>query len=117
MNTQHFCIIFSNPLQRLIVVSELAKSQDKSSCSSSVCSKSAVDFSSLLALLKPLCFSLFCALEFVSFSSFFSSAFAETLIIQADKSAPKTQQPIVLTNYQRASTSQYSNAQYQRAFP
>ncbi|WP_075319842.1 two-partner secretion domain-containing protein [Histophilus somni] len=96
MNTQHFCIIFSNPLQRLIVVSELAKSQDKSSCSSSVCSKSAVDFSSLLALLKPLCFSLFCALEFVSFSSFFSSAFAETLIIQADKSAPKTQQPIVL---------------------
>ncbi|TEW28820.1 filamentous hemagglutinin N-terminal domain-containing protein, partial [Histophilus somni] len=96
MNTQHFCIIFSNPLQRLIVVSELAKSQDKSSCSSSVCSKSAVDFSSLLALLKALCFSLFCALELVSFSSFFSSAFAETLIIQADKSAPKTQQPIVL---------------------
>lgn len=47
---------------------------------------------SIFCKIRPLTFSLFCALGFVSFSE---NALAE-LIIQADKSAPKHEQPIVL---------------------
>ena len=87
MNKQCFRVIFSKTLQRLVVVSELAKSEGKST------ERNDFSISHVVAQLKPLTFSLFCALGFVAFSD---SALAETLIIQADKSAPKNQQPIVL---------------------
>ncbi|MFC2436083.1 MAG: filamentous hemagglutinin N-terminal domain-containing protein, partial [Aggregatibacter sp.] len=87
MNKQCFRVIFSKTLQRFVVVSELAKSEGKST------EKHDVSLSHVSARLKPLAFSLFCVLGFVAFSE---SAVAETLIIQADKSAPKNQQPIVL---------------------
>ncbi|OOH88815.1 hypothetical protein BMT54_08310 [Pasteurellaceae bacterium 15-036681] len=86
MNKQCFRVIFSKTLQRLVVTSELAKSEGKST------EKSPFTFPQLFANLRPLTFSLFCALGFVAFSD---SALAN-LIIQADKSAPKSQQPIVL---------------------
>ena len=86
MNKQCFRVIFSKTLQRF-VVSELAKSEGKST------EKHDVSLSHVSVRLKPLAFSLFCVLGFVAFSE---SAVAETLIIQADKSAPKNQQPIVL---------------------
>ena len=87
MNKQCFRVIFSKTLQRFVVVSELAKSEGKST------EKHDVSLSHVPVRLKPLAFSLFCVLGFVAFSE---SAVAETLIIQADKSAPKNQQPIVL---------------------
>lgn len=86
MNKQCFRVIFSKTLQRLVVTSELAKSEGKST------EKSPFTFPQLFANIRPLTFSLFCALGFVAFSD---SALAN-LIIQADKSAPKSQQPIVL---------------------
>ena len=87
MNKQCFRVIFSKTLLRFVVVSELAKSEGKST------EKHDVSVSHVSVRLKPLAFSLFCVLGFVAFSE---SAVAETLIIQADKSAPKNQQPIVL---------------------
>ena len=69
-----------------MVTSELAKSEGKSTESS------AFGLSHIFAQIQPLTFSLYCALGFVAFSN---SALAN-LIIQADKSAPKNQQPIVL---------------------
>ena len=87
MNKQCFRVIFSKTLQRFVVVSELAKSEGKST------EKHDVSLSHVPVRLKSLAFSLFCVLGFVTFSE---SAVAETLIIQADKSAPKNQQPIVL---------------------
>lgn len=69
-----------------MVTSELAKSEGKSTESS------AFGLSHIFAQIRPLTFSLYCALGFVAFSN---SALAN-LIIQADKSAPKNQQPIVL---------------------
>jgi len=86
MNKKCFCVIFSKTLQRLVVTSELAKSEGKSTESS------AFGLSHIFAQIRPLTFSLYCALGFVAFSN---SALAN-LIIQADKSAPKNQQPIVL---------------------
>ena len=86
MNKKCFCVIFSKTLQRLVVTSELAKSEGKSTESS------AFGLSHIFAQIQPLTFSLYCALGFVAFSN---SALAN-LIIQADKSAPKNQQPIVL---------------------
>ncbi|TCP92076.1 filamentous hemagglutinin [Cricetibacter osteomyelitidis] len=88
MNKQCFRVIFSKTRQRLIVTSELAKSADKSTSP-----QSAVSSDTVFATLKPLAFSLFCALGFVTFSA---SALADTLIIKADPNAPKNQQPIVL---------------------
>ena len=87
MNKQCFRVIFSKTLQRFVVVSELAKSEGKST------EKHDVSLYHVPVRLKSLAFSLFCVLGFVTFSE---SAVAETLIIQADKSAPKNQQPIVL---------------------
>lgn len=81
MNKQCFRVIFSKTLQRLVVVSELAKSEGKSSEPSS-----SGQILQKICKMRPLVFSLFCALGFVAFSD---SALAETLIIQADKSAPK----------------------------
>ncbi|MFA9499550.1 hemagglutinin repeat-containing protein [Mannheimia sp. E30BD] len=88
MNKQCFRVIFSKTLQRLVVVSELAKSEGKSSES-----LSSGQILQKICKMRPLVFSLFCALGFVAFSD---NVLAETLIIQADKSAPKNQQPIVL---------------------
>ncbi|WP_150540077.1 hemagglutinin repeat-containing protein [Actinobacillus vicugnae] len=88
MNKKSFRIIFSKTLQRLVVVSELAKSAGKGS---ETCATSG-DVWQKIYPIRPLTFSLFCALGFVSFSE---SALAE-LIIQADKSAPKHEQPIIL---------------------
>ena len=86
MNKKYFRVIFSKTLQRLVVTSELAKSEGKST------EQSAFSLSQIFAQIRPLTFSLYCALGFVAFSD---SALAN-LIIQADKSAPKNQQPIVL---------------------
>ncbi|QLB42333.1 hemagglutinin repeat-containing protein [Mannheimia pernigra] len=86
MNKQCFRVIFSKTLQRVVVTSELAKSEGKST------EKSPSTFLQLFAHIRPLVFSLFCALGFVAFSD---SALAN-LIIQADKSAPKSEQPIIL---------------------
>ncbi|AHG84276.1 Large exoprotein involved in heme utilizationor adhesion [Bibersteinia trehalosi USDA-ARS-USMARC-189] len=88
MNKQCFRVIFSKTRQRLVVVSELAKSEGKSS------EPSSFSVLPLFAKIRPLTFSLFCALGFVTFSD---AALAETLIIRADKSAPKNQQPIILS--------------------
>ena len=90
MNKKCFRVIFSKTLQRFIVTSELAKTDGKSNETSG--SFGLPDLQ-LFARIRPLTFSLFCALGFVAFSN---NALAETLIIQADKSAPKNQQPIVL---------------------
>lgn len=90
MNKKCFRVIFSKTLQRLVVTSELAKSEGKSNEASDGFSLPSLQ---LFAQLRPLTFSLFCALGFVAFSD---NALAETLIIQADKSAPKNQQPIIL---------------------
>ena len=86
MNKKCFRVIFSKTLQRLVVTSELAKSEGKST------EPCAFGLSHIFAQIRPLTFSLYCALGFVAFSN---SALAN-LIIQADKSAPKNQQPIVL---------------------
>ena len=87
MNKQCFRIIFSKTLQCLVVVSELAKSEGKSAETSSF------TVPQILARIRPLTFSLFCALGFVAFPDL---AMADTFIIQADKSAPKNEQPIIL---------------------
>ncbi|MCT8573348.1 hemagglutinin repeat-containing protein [Glaesserella parasuis] len=86
MNKNCFRVIFSKTLQCLVVTSELAKSAGKAT------EKSSFSLSQIFAQIRPLTFSLFCALGFVAFSD---TALAN-LIIQADKSAPKNQQPIVL---------------------
>ncbi|MGF7433865.1 ESPR-type extended signal peptide-containing protein, partial [Pasteurella bettyae] len=88
MNKHCFRVVFNKTLQRLVVVSELAKSEAKST------EKKNFSFPSITVRLKTLVFSLFCALGFVSFSN---SALADALIIRADKTAPKTQQPIILS--------------------
>ncbi|HHT7873183.1 two-partner secretion domain-containing protein [Pasteurella multocida] len=86
MNKNCFRVIFSKTLQCLVVTSEIAKTEGKST------ERASSPFPQLFAKIQSLTFSLFCALGFVSFSSTVSAE----LIIQADKSAPKTQQPIVL---------------------
>ncbi|WGE56340.1 hemagglutinin repeat-containing protein [Actinobacillus equuli] len=90
MNKKSFRVIFSKTLQRLVVVSELAKSEGKGSEASASSTSGLI--SSIFCKIRPLTFSLFCALGFVCFSE---NALAE-LVIQADKSAPKQAQPIVL---------------------
>ncbi|PJG82642.1 filamentous hemagglutinin N-terminal domain-containing protein, partial [Caviibacterium pharyngocola] len=91
MNKKCFRVIFSKTLQRLIVTSELAKSAGKSTDARS--DNNTIHTSTLT--LKPLVFSLFCAFGWVLFPDF---ALAETLIIQADGNAPKSQQPIILNS-------------------
>lgn len=79
MNRQCFRVIFSKTLQRLVVVSELAKADGKaeseSTASGGILQK--------ICKIRPLVFSLFCAFGFVSFAE---NASAETLIItQSDQ--------------------------------
>ncbi|WP_171023765.1 hemagglutinin repeat-containing protein [Mannheimia varigena] len=90
MNKQCFRVIFSKTLQRLVVVSELAKSEGKAEREGLASGK----ILQKICNLRQLVFSLFCALGFVSFVE---NALAETLIIQADNSAQKSQQPIILS--------------------
>ncbi|MEG9498219.1 filamentous hemagglutinin N-terminal domain-containing protein [Mannheimia indoligenes] len=90
MNKQCFRVIFSKTLQRLVVVSELAKSEGKAEREGLASGK----ILQKICNLRPLVFSLFCALGFVSFVE---NALAETLIIQADNTAQKSQQPIILS--------------------
>lgn len=90
MNKKCFRVIFSKTLQRLVVTSELAKADGKST---EVSACPTLPFASIFPQLRPLVFSLFCALGFVAFSD---SALAETLIIKTDKAAPKSQRPIIL---------------------
>ncbi len=82
MNKHCFRTIFSKTLQRIVVVSELAKlagkSESESMTSGAILQK--------ICKIRPLAFSLFCALGFVTLSD---NAMAETLIIQADSTAPK----------------------------
>ncbi|VEB25635.1 heme utilization or adhesion protein [Actinobacillus lignieresii] len=88
MNKKSFRVIFSKTLQCLVVVSELARITGKANeagMTSGVISQK-------ICKIRPLTFSLFCALGFVGFSE---NALAE-LLIQADKNAPKHEQPIVL---------------------
>lgn len=88
MNKKSFRVIFSKTLQCLVVVSELARTTGKANeagMTSGVISQK-------ICKIRPLTFSLFCALGFVGFSE---NALAE-LLIQADKNAPKHEQPIVL---------------------
>ena len=89
MNKKNFRVIFSRTLQRLVVTSELAKSARKSNESEGASG----GFWQKICQIRPLVFSLFCALGLVAFST---SALAEVLMIQADKSAPRNEQPIVL---------------------
>ncbi|SUT95652.1 heme utilization or adhesion protein [Actinobacillus lignieresii] len=87
MNKKSFRVIFSKTLQCLVVVSELARTTGKANeagMTSGVISQK-------ICKIRPLTFSLFCALGFVGFSE---NALAE-LLIQADKNAPKHEQPIV----------------------
>ncbi|MDG6881149.1 Filamentous hemagglutinin [Phocoenobacter uteri] len=93
MNKHCYRIIFSKTLNCLVVVSEITKAESKSSANSPQCkrkNKLVNLVQNITACIKPLCFSLFCALGFVS------SSFADTLIIKADNTAPKNTQPIVL---------------------
>lgn len=89
MNKRYFRVIFSRTLQRFVVTSELAKAEGKST------EKVGARLSDLqiFAQIRPLVFSLLCAFGLVAFPA---SSVAETLIIRADKSAPKDQQPIIL---------------------
>ncbi|WP_373779198.1 filamentous hemagglutinin N-terminal domain-containing protein [Glaesserella sp.] len=90
MNKKCFRVIFSKTQQCLVAVSEITKSDSKSSANSP---KASV-VSAIMSTLKPVAFSLFCALGLVTLSSAVS---AQTLVIQADKSAPKYQQAAVST--------------------
>ncbi|TDQ58951.1 filamentous hemagglutinin [Mesocricetibacter intestinalis] len=96
MNRRYFRVIFSKTRQSLIVVSELAKSVAKSVAESgslpapnkqNICTKAKS------AQLNALVFSLYCGLGLVAFSP---ASSAQELIIKADPSAGKNQQPILL---------------------
>ncbi len=92
MNKYCYRIIFSKTRQCLVVVSELAKSTERATSRTSC--QSAVHYPRVLAKLKSLSFSVFCALGLVSLSG---GALADTLIIKADPTAPKQQKPIILS--------------------
>lgn len=88
MNKKSFRVIFSKTLQHLIVVSELARTTGKTNESG----MTSGNFLQKICKIRPLTFYLFCAWGVVGISQ---NALAE-LMIQADKSAQKNEQPIVL---------------------
>ena len=88
MNKKSFRVIFSKTLQRLVAVSELAKTTGKTNESGTTSG----NFLQKICKIRPLTFYLFCAWGVVGISQ---NALAE-LMIQADKSAQKNEQPIVL---------------------
>ena len=95
MNKKHYKIIFSRVLNQLVVASELAKSQGKAQSENVSSEQEKIGlFSTALSFsLNSIHFSLMLALGFVFLMP---SVHAEDMAIRADKSAPGTQQPIVL---------------------
>ncbi|QJE15612.1 two-partner secretion domain-containing protein [Avibacterium paragallinarum] len=103
MNKQTYRVIFSKTLNRMIVVSELAKTCGKAASENLGIEKTLQNLTALYSSLnrhsslhwtiKPLQFSLFLALGYVSFSPV---AMADEMAVRADKSAPATQQATIL---------------------
>ena len=93
MNKRHYKVIFSRVLNRLVVVSELAKSQGKAQSENVSSEQEKTGLFSTALSLNPIHFSLMLALGFVFLSP---SVHAEDMAIRADKSAPGNQQPTVL---------------------
>ncbi|RZN76817.1 filamentous hemagglutinin N-terminal domain-containing protein [Avibacterium paragallinarum] len=103
MNKQTYRVIFSKTLNRMIVVSELAKTCGKAASENLGIEKTLQNLTALYSSLnrhsslhwtiKPLQFSLFLALGYVSF---LPVAMADEMAIRADKSAPATQQATIL---------------------
>ena len=95
MNKHRYRVLFSKTLQRFIVTSELAKMTTAGNTERDYlkCGQSSACFS-FYPSLQSLTFAVFCALGFVSLVS--PSAYAETLMIQADSTAAANQHPVVL---------------------
>ena len=95
MNKHRYRVLFSKTLQRFIVTSELAKTTTAGNTERDYlkCGQSLACFS-FYPSLQSLTFAVFCALGFVSLIS--PSAYAETLMIQADSTAAANQRPVVL---------------------
>ena len=95
MNKHRYRVIFSKTLQRFIVTSELAKTTTAGNTERDdlKCGQSSACFS-FYPSLQSLTFAVFCALGFISLIS--PSAYAETLMIQADSTAVANQRPVVL---------------------
>ena len=99
MNKKHYKVIFSQVLNQLVVVSELAKSKGKATSENVESAEikttlKATALSTLLGTLSPVHFSIMLALGFVFVSP---AALANAdMAIRADKSAPGNQQPTVL---------------------
>ena len=95
MNKHRYRVLFSKTLQRFIVTSELAKMTTAGNTERDYlkCGQSSACFS-FYPSLQSLTFAVFCALGFVSLVS--PSAYAETLMIQADSTAAANQRPVVL---------------------
>ena len=95
MNKHRYRVLFSKTLQRFIVTSELAKTTTSGNTERGdlKCGQSSACFS-FYPSLQSLTFPVFCALGFVSLIS--PSAYAETLMIQADSTAAVSQRPVVL---------------------
>ena len=99
MNKKHYKVIFSQVLNQLVVVSELAKSKGKATSENVESAEikttlKATALSTLFGTLTPVHFSIMLALGFVFVSP---AALANAdMAIRADKSAPGNQQPTVL---------------------
>ena len=99
MNKKHYKVIFSQVLNQLVVVSELAKSKGKATSENIESAEikttlKAIALSTLFGTLTPVHFSIMLALGFVFVSP---AALANAdMAIRADKSAPGNQQPTVL---------------------
>ena len=95
MNKHRYRVLFSKTLQRFIVTSELAKTTTSGNTERGdlKCGQYSAYFS-FYPSLQSLTFAVFCALGFVSLIS--PSAYAETLMIQADSTAAANQRPLVL---------------------
>ena len=99
MNKKHYKVIFSQVLNQLVVVSELAKSKGKATSENIESAEIKTTFkatalSTLFGTLTPVHFSIMLALGFVFVSP---AALANAdMAIRADKSAPGNQQPTVL---------------------
>ena len=95
MNKHRYRVLFSKTLQRFIVTSELAKTTTSGNTERGdlKCGQYSAYFS-FYPSLQSLTFAVFCALGFVSLIS--PSAYAETLMIQADSTAAVSQRPVVL---------------------
>ena len=99
MNKKHYNVIFSQVLNQLVVVSELAKSKGKATSENFESTEikttlKPTALSTLSCTLTPIHFSIMLALGVVFVSP---AALANTdMAIRADKSAPSNQQPTVL---------------------